>query len=113
MNNYLAPGLASLMCAILSGCALGCQAGSMTCGLTREEADRLLHPKTYGEYWVKSGVTRENWRTDWVACGGMPNGNYASDAPQGSSTATIQASSAKFGKALAECMRAKGYEYQP
>lgn len=45
MKNCIAYGLAVHACAILSGCGIWCQAGPMTCGLSREDTDKLLHPK--------------------------------------------------------------------
>lgn len=32
--------------------------------------------KPYGAHWVKAGVTKEKWLTDWVRCGGASDGNY-------------------------------------
>jgi hypothetical protein len=84
----------------------------MTCGMSREQAEKVLHPKAYGEFWIKPGMTRESWRHDWVACGGMPNGNYANDAPQGSNTAAIQAASKRISQSLGNCMQSEGYEYR-
>ena len=98
--------------ALLSGCELLCQAGTGTCGLSREQAEKLLHPKTYGEYFVKSGMTKESWRADWVTCGGMKDGGYASDAPSGSPTDVLINASKQKRQDLGTCMQSKGYEYQ-
>jgi hypothetical protein len=97
---------------LISGCELLCQAGTGTCGMSREEAQKLLHPKTYGEYWVKPGISKENWRLDWVDCGGMKDGGYSSDAPSGSSTAVLITSSENKTNELTSCMQLKGYEFR-
>ncbi len=96
---------------LISGCELLCQAGTGTCGMSREEAQKLLHPKTYGEYWVKSGISKENWRLDWVACGGMSNGQYSGNAPSGSTTKIILDSQEDERQKLDFCMQSKGYEF--
>jgi hypothetical protein len=72
----------------------------------------LTPAKAYGEYWTKPGVTTESWRQDWVACGGMSNGNYSGDAPTGSTTEVIFASDRQKKKKLDACMQSKGYEYR-
>ncbi len=96
---------------LMSGCELICQAGTGTCGMSREEAQKLLHPKTYGNYWVKSGVSKEKWRADWVACGGMSNGQYSGNAPSGSTTKIILDSQEDERQKLDFCMQSKGYEF--
>jgi hypothetical protein len=88
-----------LLCFLLAGCC------------TLECIAPLTPAKAYGEYWIKPGMTTESWRQDWVACGGMRNGSYANDAPQGSSTAAIRAASERISKLLAICMEEKGYAY--
>jgi hypothetical protein len=80
------------------------------CSLEREKMIKSI--KTYGEYWVKSGVSKENWRLDWVDCGGMKDGGYSSDAPSGSSTAVLITSSEKKINELTSCMQSKGYEFR-
>jgi len=92
-----------------SGCELLCQAGTGTCGLSHEEMQKALHPKAYGEYFVKSGVSRDDWRRDWVACGGRPNGQFSGNAPPGSATHEILAAWRTESKRLAQCMESKGY----
>jgi hypothetical protein len=68
--------------------------------------------KAYGEYWTKPGMTTESWRQDWVACGGMSNGNYSGDAPTGSTTEVIFESQRQERKKLDACMQSKGYVYR-
>ena len=79
-------------------------------GQARE--DYLKSIKAYGEYFVKPGVNREEWRRDWVACGGRPNGQYSDDAPDGATTAEIFAAIDRASKKLDACMQSKGYEYR-
>jgi hypothetical protein len=107
LKNYVV----LFFCILLLGCELLCQAGTGTCGMSREEAQKLLHPKTYGEYWVKSDVSKEKWRADWVACGGMSNGQYSGNAPSGSTTKIILDSQEVERQKLDVCMQSKGYEF--
>jgi hypothetical protein len=102
----------SLMFLLMSGCELLCQAGTGTCGLSSEERYKLLHPKAYGEYFVKPGASREEWQRDWVACGGRPNGQYSDDAPPNAPTKEIFAAIDKARNSLNTCMQSKGYEYR-
>ena len=104
--------LVFLFCSLISGCELLCQAGTGTCGLSDEQRYKLMHPKTYGEHFIKPGASREEWRRYWVACGGRPNGQYSDDAPDGSTTAEIFAAIDKARSKLDACMKSKGYEYQ-
>lgn len=101
-----------IFCILLSGCELLCQAGTATCGLSREQAEKLLNPKAFGEYWIKPGVTRESWERDWISCGGFKDGQYAGNAPAGSTTEAILASRREERKKLSQCMESKGYEYR-
>ena len=112
MKNIFYYGFTFLFCGLISGCELLCQAGTGTCGLSDEQRYKLMHPKAYGEHFVKSGASREEWRHDWVACGGRPNGQYSDDAPDGSTTAEIFAAIDRASKKLDTCMQSKGYEYR-
>jgi hypothetical protein len=67
--------------------------------------------KPYLHYWEKPGMTEESRRTDWVACGGMVNGSYSSDAPSGAKTEAILESAAIKRETIGGCMKAKGYRY--
>jgi hypothetical protein len=95
-----------------SGCELLCQAGTGTCGMTSEEMHKALHPRAYGEYFVKPGASEEDWRRDWVTCGGLADGGFSSDAPSGSPTDVLINASKQKRQILATCMTSKGYEYQ-
>lgn len=95
----------------MSGWDLLCQAGTGTCGLNHEERYKLLHPKAYGEYFVKPGVGREEWRRDWVECGGWSNGQFSGGAPPGSYANEILAAWRKKAKQLDDCMHSKSYEH--
>ena len=103
-------GLSSILW--LSGCELLCQAGTGTCGMSSEERYKLLHPKAYGEYFVKPGASREAWQRDWVACGGRSNGQFSDDAPSGATTNEIFAAIDRARNSLKACMQSKGYEYR-
>lgn len=100
------------LCSLVSGCELICQAGTGTCGMSREQANKLLHPKAYGEYWTKPEMTTKCWRRDWVACGGWSNGQYGAYTPPGSSDAASSVLWEQTRKKLDACMKSKGYEYR-
>ena len=107
---YVISGLSSML--LFSGCELLCQAGTGTCGMSSEERYKLLHPKAYGEYFVKPGASRQEWQRDWVTCGGWPDGQFSGGAPNGSPTKEIFAAIDKARKSLDSCMKSKGYEYR-
>jgi hypothetical protein len=77
----------------------------------KESYEKLYHPKAYGEHWTKPSMTKESWREDWVACGGMSNGQYSGGAPEGSTTQVMLEYQTKERKKLDTCMQSKGYEY--
>lgn len=115
MNFQLKLLCSVCLSSILGACAFG---NGMICGpqtaladCNKEVYEKLVHPKAYGEHWIKAGMTKESWREDWVACGGRPSGDYSSEAPDGSTTAVIQADSKRTSKRLGSCMQSKGYEY--
>ena len=62
--------VSSVLCGSLCGCELLCQAGTGTCGMSREEAHRLLNPKPYGTRWIKDGASDEQRLLDIKGCGG-------------------------------------------
>ena len=112
MKTGLGFGFGLLCFLFVSGCELLCQAGTGTCGMSSEQVDKLLHPKAYGEYFVKPGVSREEWQRDWVSCGGWPNGQFTGGAPSGSTTSEIFAAIDRARNSLDACMQSKGYEYR-
>jgi hypothetical protein len=111
MNNILKITLLSAITLTMSGCGVLCMGGSMTCGMSSEERQRLLHPKTYGEYWEKPEVTKEEWRQDWVACGGAPSGVYGVYSPPGMSDQEYRKAFIAKGEHLDSCMKEKGYVF--
>ena len=96
-----------LYCCLLSGC-FSCL--SSWC-LGEESYERLMHPKGLGEYWEKPDKTVEGWRSDWVSCGGRPNGDYSTEVPQKSTHEVIEEADDKKSKLLWVCMTDKGYHF--
>jgi hypothetical protein len=100
---------------ILTACTFGngriCGPQTPVANCNKETYEKLVHPKAYGEYWVKPDMTKESWRQDWVECGGRSNGQYSGDAPSGSTSEVFSASWEKARKKLDACMQSKGYEY--
>lgn len=98
-------------CTIGNGRICGPQTPAAYCD--REAYERLMHPKAYGEYWDKPDAAggSASWRSDWVDCGGRPNGTYGTDIPEFSSNAVIFAADAKKRKELTACMTDRGYHF--
>ena len=69
--------LTLVRCPLVSSCGLLCQTGTGTCGMNSEEANKLLHPKPYRDYWLKPGMTNEGRKADWVTCGGDVDGGFS------------------------------------
>jgi hypothetical protein len=111
MNNILKITLLSAMTLTMSGCSVLCMGGSMTCGMSSEERQRLLHPKEYGELWEKPGVTKEEWRQDWVACGGVSGGGFGVYRPAGTSDQEHRKAYTEKLEQLKSCMKEKGYVF--
>ena len=88
---------------------VGCGTQLALSGKARE--DYLKSIKAYGEYFVKPRISKENWRRDWIACGGLPDGGYSSDTPSGSPTDVLIKASKQKRKDLANCMESKGYQH--
>ena len=88
----------------------GCGTQLALSGQARE--DYLKSIKAYGEYFVKPGVSREEWQRDWVSCGGWPNGQFTGGAPSGSTTSEIFAAIDRARNSLDACMQSKGYEHK-
>ena len=113
--NYLVKAAAvtcviSLMaCTIGNGHICGPQTPQAYCD--REAYQRLMHPKGFGEYWEKTGMTVDSWRADWVRCGGRPNGDYSTEVPQKSTHEVIEEADDKKSKQLWVCMTDKGYHF--
>jgi hypothetical protein len=91
-------------------CLVGCSTQLALSGQTRE--DYLKSIKAFGRYFVKPEVSEDQWRRDWVACGGMFDGGYSSDSPPGASAEMMIRASKQKRNDLAACMVAKGYEHQ-
>lgn len=109
--RFIALGLSIQLtgCVIGNGTICGPQTPRAYCD--REAYERLTHPKTYGEFFTKTGLTKESWRADWVTCGGMSNGTYSSGVPSGSPNAVSNAANENKIKELSACMQSKGYEF--
>lgn len=94
----------------LSLTLVGCGTQLALSGQDRE--DYLKSIKAYGDYFMKPGGNRDDWRRDWVACGGTADGGFSSDAPSGSSTDVLINASKQKRQSLAACMKSKGYEHR-
>ena len=107
-------GIFLYICISLSGCLYGqCIEGA--CSLERE---RMLSAiKTYGEYWVKPGMTKEIHSQDSIDCGGSTRG--PDFTPQEVNAARQPedkndfAPRTRLAKVWINCMKEKGYQYVP
>jgi hypothetical protein len=109
-------GIALLFTLLLTGCGIG---GYSMTGMVLEKDLKSI--KSYGEYWVKEGMTVEQKRRDSWACGAALNITSA-DRPD-FTPAEIQAAKRtedpndiaaihRLRQAWGECMKSKGYEYR-
>ncbi len=88
---------------------VGCGTQLALSGQARE--DYLKSIKAYGEYFVKPGLSRDEWQRDWVACGGRPNGQFSGNAPSGSTANEMLEAWRVESKRLSQCMESKGYQH--
>jgi hypothetical protein len=114
MNNLIKVSI--LFCVIgLIGCTIGnghiCGPQTPQAYCDREAYERLMHPKGIGEYWEKPDKTVEGWRSDWVTCGGRPNGDSSTDTPQRSSQELIREDFSKKSKQIWICMTSQNYHF--
>lgn len=116
MKVLIKPYIAISLGLLLTACTIGngriCGPQTPVAYCDRAAYEKLAHPKAYGQYWVKPGMSVEGWRQDWVRCGGMSNGQYSGNAPTGATTKTILASQEQERKKLDACMKSEGYEYR-
>ncbi|TQK06362.1 hypothetical protein FB599_2510 [Herbaspirillum sp. SJZ130] len=111
MKKMLHIGAIVALCTSIAGCGLLCIGGTATCGLSDEATYRLLHPKTYGQYWEKPGVTKEEWQRDWMACGGGQDGQYGVYKVPGMRDVDFDREYKKERERLDTCMQQKGYQF--
>lgn len=100
----------------LSGCGIG---GYTMTGMVLDKDLKSI--KSYGEYWVKDGVTVEQKRRDAWDCGAAPH-NYGADhvsfthekikAEMRPGEPDYMAARSRLTQAWVECMKFKGYEYR-
>ena len=116
MKRWIKVCFAVALNSLLMACTIGngriCGPQTPIAYCDREAYEKLVHPKSYGAYWVKPGMTTESWRQDWVGCGGMKDGGYSSDAPSGSTSIVLRTAEKKKMDELSLCMASKGYEYR-
>jgi hypothetical protein len=92
----------------LSGCLYGqCMNGE--CSL--ERARSIKNSTSYGQQWIKEGMTKESRQADWEACGGWKNGSYGTSLPSRTmeESKMADADSSRKYKELYACMTSKGY----
>ncbi|MEX3948283.1 hypothetical protein AB4Y40_11095 [Paraburkholderia sp. EG287B] len=101
---------------LLSGCLAG--AGFITSGCiildgapTGEAYERAISPSTsHSDSWEKAGVSEEQKRDDWIACGGKRNGLF--DPPYNrKSDGDAGAFFARENRKLQRCLIGKGYRF--
>lgn len=84
--------------------------------MSSEQVELLLHPKAYGEYWVKPGMSNANRSQDSINCGGSDRGPDFStqqiNTARQSDDKDEFAARTRLSKAWVECMQSKGYEYR-
>lgn len=117
MNRLLQSCAVLALAWLLGSCTIGnwwiCGPQTPAAYCDSEAYEKLLYPKTIGKYWEKPGTIGGGsaWESDWVECGGKPNGDYFTGVPNGSSNEVIFAADEKKRKELAACMLARGYHF--
>jgi hypothetical protein len=97
-------------CTIGNGRICGFQTPAADCDKEAEQA--LLHPKPFVELWSKPDMTPELRMEDWIACGGMKDGDFGVD------TRSQMLPGEDYGTAknrleviFQRCLISKGYRY--
>ena len=108
--------VSSVLCGALCGCELLCQAGTGTCGMSREEAHRLLNPKPYGTRWIKDGASGEQRLVDIAECGGVGTHVGFTHEKIRAETKTNEpddfSAFFRLRTAWEQCMALKGYRFE-
>jgi hypothetical protein len=114
MNNLIKVSILFCLSGLI-GCTIGnghiCGPQTPQAYCDREAYERLLHPKGIGEYWEKPDKTVEGWRSDWVSCGGKPNGDYLPYKPEAPGDKAFHDAYKKKENHLWNCMTQKGYQF--
>lgn len=92
------------MSTFLAGCGIGL-------GLFPKSSYEALHPEPYRSHWIKSAMTEEGRRVDWVACGGWPNGDFVLHPDKMLPGETENQAYGRQSIALQRCMLRAGYRY--
>jgi hypothetical protein len=116
MNIFLTVFIALVFCSSLCGCELLCQAGTGTCGMSREDARRLLNPKPYGTRWIKENGTDEQRLLDIKECGGgiglhVGFTKSQEEAERREGETSLFPASERLYRAWSQCMKDRGYRY--
>ena len=89
----------------LAGCGIGLE-------LAPRSPDYVYHPKPYRDYWIRSGISEEGRRADWVACGGSQNGNFSWDSRTMLPGETNETSRLRQSSEFKSCLTKRGYHYE-
>jgi len=107
-------------CTFGNGRICGPQTAMAECD--KEAYEKLVHPKAYGEHWVKQEGTLQQRREDSWACGaartvhGADHVVFTSEqekAEKHSEDKDEFAARTRLSKAWVNCMKEKGYKYIP
>lgn len=79
---------------------------------SKEEQDKLLRPKPYRDYWIKSDMNEDQKKRDWLACEGSENGNFSWDSRKMLPNETNVTSRLRQSSELKDCMTQRGYHYE-
>ncbi|ABR91906.1 Uncharacterized conserved protein [Janthinobacterium sp. Marseille] len=103
-KNYLGV-LAFGMALLLAGCGIGL-------GLAPRSSYDTYHPKPYRDYWIKSSMTEEGRKVDWIACGGDADGGTSMHVQKMLSNETKETSRLRQTSELKACLSQRGYRYE-
>ncbi|MBX9800873.1 MAG: hypothetical protein K2Y13_15555 [Burkholderiaceae bacterium] len=103
-KNYLGV-LAFGIALLLAGCGIGL-------GLAPRSSYDTYNPKPYRDYWIKSSMTEEGRKVDWIACGGNAKGGFSWDMRKMLPNETNDTSRLRQTSELKACLSQRGYRYE-
>ncbi len=106
---------------LLTACTFGngriCGPQTPAANCNKEAYEKLVHPKAYGEYWVKPDTSNETRGRDSIACGGSTRGpdftSEQTEAARQPGDKNDFAADTRLSIVWVNCMKEKGYRYVP
>ena len=88
---------------------VGCGTQIALSGRTYDDYQKSIKP--YIAYWEKAGMTEEERKQDWVACGGNERGTFSWKVKQQLPGESNETARIRQERAFERCMIRAGYHY--